>query len=141
MERAHVLIVEDNPIEREGLGVILAREGFDVTLMSDGAAALDHLRRHPVPDLIVLDMFLPVLDGWRFLEQLSANPLSEKPRIIIATGNLIIGRDWALSHDCDGFLRKPIDFDEMLQEVRRCLGDRPAAKESAPRGPVANRPL
>lgn len=140
MERAHVLIVEDNPIEREGLGVIFSREGYDVTLMGDGAAALDYLRRHGAPDLIMLDMFLPVLDGWRFLEQLFAMALPEKPRIIIATGNLIIGREWALSHNCDGFLRKPIDYDEMLQEVRRCLRDRATAKEPAARETVANEP-
>jgi CheY-like chemotaxis protein len=121
MERAHVLIVEDNPIEREGLGVILSREGFEVALVGDGLAALDYLRQHGPPKLILLDMFLPVLDGWRFLEQLFAMALPAMPRIIIATGSLIIGRDWALSHNCDGFLRKPIDYDEMLREVRRCL--------------------
>ena len=121
MEQARILVVEDNPIEREGLGVILSREGYQVALAEDGAAAVDYLTKHPSPDLIVLDMLLPVMDGWRFLEKLFEMSLKAMPRVIIATGNLVIGRDWALSHNCDGFLRKPIDFDEMLKEVRRCL--------------------
>jgi CheY-like chemotaxis protein len=121
MQQAHVLVVEDNPIEREGLGVILDREGYQVALVGDGLDAIEYLRKNPPPKLILLDMFLPVLDGWRFLEQLFAMALPTMPRVIIATGNLIIGRDWALSHNCDGFLRKPINYDEMLQEVKRCL--------------------
>src|SRR5688500_17631325 len=103
MEQARILVVEDNPIEREGLGVILSREGFQVALAEDGAAAVDYLKKHPSPDLIVLDMLLPVMDGWRFLEKLFEMSLKAMPRVIIATGNLVIGRDWALSHNCDGF--------------------------------------
>jgi CheY-like chemotaxis protein len=63
-----LLIVEDNDVTREGLATLLRREGFTVELAAHGRQALDYLNTGARPDVILLDMLLPVLDGWHFLE-------------------------------------------------------------------------
>jgi two-component system response regulator MtrA len=121
MDKARILVVEDNAIEREGVGVVLKAEGFDTVLVDDGQAALDYVRQHGCPGLILLDMILPKLDGWRFLQKLEELQLETRPHIIVTTGTLVIGQDWARSHGCAGVLRKPIDVDAMLTQIRECL--------------------
>jgi CheY-like chemotaxis protein len=113
-----LLVVEDNPIVREGLEVVLRREGYAVVHASDGEEALSYLRTHSRPDLIILDMLLPVLDGWHFLEQLRKGG-QDIPVVITTAINLTL--QWANDHGCRGFLKKPIEADELLAEVRRCL--------------------
>jgi CheY-like chemotaxis protein len=88
-----------------------------VVSVRDGQAALYLLAASPPPDLILLDMLMPVLDGWHFLNLL---PQPHVP-VVIATGT-ILTLEWADSHGCAGFLRKPIETEELLAEVRRCLG-------------------
>jgi two-component system copper resistance phosphate regulon response regulator CusR len=127
MSNRSVFVVEDNSIEREGLGVILSREGYDVTLLNNGRQALEHLRRGQPPRAILLDMFMPILDGWHFLEEMAALKPEPPPRVIVMTGNLVIGRDWARAHGCDGFLRKPVSADDLLAELERCVRDDAAA--------------
>jgi CheY-like chemotaxis protein len=115
-----LLVVEDNDEAREGLAVVLRREGYDILLAEHGEEALDHLRSGASPDLVLLDMLMPVLDGWHFLARLwQQEPL---PSVIIMTGS-IVTREWALEHGCQGFLRKPIQPEQLLEEVRRCLPD------------------
>jgi CheY-like chemotaxis protein len=120
-ERKTLLLVEDDETNREGLADYLRREGFDVVPLADGRQALDHLRQHPKPDLILLDMLLPVLDGWRFLEEVREAGIKPLPPIIIATGTQAIGREWAFAHGCAGFVHKPIDPAALQDEIMRCL--------------------
>jgi CheY-like chemotaxis protein len=118
---ARVLVVEDNEVAREGLAVVLQRAGCEVTLAADGREALDLLRSGPPPQLILLDMLMPVLDGWHFLEELRREvPPRAVPVVIVTSVNLSL--EWALDHDCQGFVRKPIESEKLLEEVRRCLG-------------------
>jgi CheY-like chemotaxis protein len=112
----HILVVEDNDPARRQFANALGREGYEVVALRDGRKALDYLATNPPPDLILLDMLMPVLDGWHFLERL---PQPHAP-VVIATST-ILTPDWAESHGCAGFLRKPIEADELLAEVRRCL--------------------
>ena len=121
MVKPTVLVIDDNAIAREGLGVVLSRAGYDVALLEHGQQALTHLHAHGPPHVILLDMIMPVLDGWGFLEQFDKLQLQPNPAIIITTGNLVIGKEWASAHACAGFLRKPFDVDDMLREVQRCL--------------------
>ena len=115
-----LLVVEDNDAAREGLAVVLRREGYRVLLAEHGEEALRHLQTEAGPDLVLLDMLMPVLDGWHLLARLWQNePLVP---IIITTGS-IVTREWALEHGCRGFLRKPIEAELLLEEVRRCLAD------------------
>ena len=120
-----LLIVEDNEVARVGLGTVLEKAGYRVDSADNGQTALDYLGQHPAPQLILLDMLLPVLDGWLFLEQLGRLNLQPKPPIIITTGSNIIGQEWAAAHGCAGLVRKPIDTEELLAQIRRCLGETP----------------
>jgi CheY-like chemotaxis protein len=121
-ETRHILVVEDNDLTREGLATLLNQEGYRVALAEDGEEALNHLRGGARPDLILLDMLMPVLDGWHFLERL--RPLRRPPALpIVITTATNLTREWAEAHDCQGCLRKPIEPERLLEEVRRCLGE------------------
>jgi len=113
-----LLVVEDNEVAREALAVLLQGAGYAVAGVSHGREALDYLRTGPRPHLILLDMLLPVLDGWEFLEILHREAVTIP--VIVTTGT-IISREWAKQHGCAGFVRKPIDPNGLLTEVRQCL--------------------
>ncbi len=115
-----LLVVEDNAITREGLAIVLREAGYHVVLASNGNEALDELQRHPAPDLVLLDMLMPVLDGWHFLQELQRQPQGAAVSILVVTGT-VLSLDWALSHGCCGFLRKPIEPESLLGEIQRCL--------------------
>jgi CheY-like chemotaxis protein len=126
-----VLVVEDNDEAREGLAVLLRREGYQVLLAEHGEEGLRHLRAGARPDLVLLDMLMPVLDGWHFLEQLrQQEPLVP---VIIMTGS-VLTREWALEHGCQGFLRKPIQPELLLGEVQRCLAGPSGQADVRPSG-------
>jgi CheY-like chemotaxis protein len=118
-----VLLVEDNPIVREGLAEVLRCEGYDVASAEHGQDALAYLDENRPPALILLDMLLPVMDGWRFLERLGRNWVEPKPPVLVVTGSQVIGPEWAEAHGCAGFLRKPVEPERLVAEVRRCLQD------------------
>ena len=114
-----IMVVEDNAIAREGLAIILRRHGFNVIAFENGMDALNHVAKKPTVDLILLDMVMPVLDGWHFLQRLKALPVGSTP-VVVTTGT-ILTREWAAQNGCAGFLRKPIEEDELLGEINRLL--------------------
>jgi CheY-like chemotaxis protein len=114
-----VLIIEDNLILREGLCTVLRRRGFDTHTAADGDVGLAMLAAVN-PDLILLDMFMPVVDGWRFLESFVQSPHKHIPVIVTTSAGL--SREWATDHGCVGFLKKPFDGDELFAEIGRVLG-------------------
>jgi CheY-like chemotaxis protein len=116
-----LLIVDDDPITRAGLAATLEAAGHAVVPVANGAEALDYLHHHAPPDLILLDMLMPVLDGWHLLDQLKRTPSGVAARVVVVTAT-ILTPDWAAQNGCAGFLRKPITTEELLAEVRRCLG-------------------
>jgi CheY-like chemotaxis protein len=118
--------VENNAVEREGLGVIVRAEGYEATLLADGAAALDYLRTNEPPDLILLDMLLPGLDGWHVLDAIEVMKFTRRPDIIVVIGTLAVGKEWVESHGCFSVVRKPIDVDRLLSQIKTCLAGRPA---------------
>jgi two-component system response regulator MtrA len=118
--RKTVLVIEDNTIAREGLVVVLRRHGFDAITATDGGAALDMLAGGASPDLILLDMLMPGTDGWRFLDRFRAGRHGPIP-VIITTGTNLT-REWADSHHCAGFLKKPYDAVDLVAEIRQALG-------------------
>src|SRR5262245_29604486 len=115
-----IMVVEDNAIAREGLAVILGRHGYNVIAFENGLDALNHVATGGKQDLILLDMVLPLLDGWHFLQRLKALPVGATP-VVVTTGT-ILTREWATQNGCAGFLRKPIEEDELLDELNRHLG-------------------
>jgi CheY-like chemotaxis protein len=114
-----VLVVEDNNIAREGLALVLRRRGYNVAVAADGAEALESLRRGPHPDVILLDMLLPVLDGWDFLQERKHHPALANIPVVITTALSIADQEWAESLGADGYLRKPIEVGVLLDAIRR----------------------
>jgi CheY-like chemotaxis protein len=119
-ELPKLLLVEDNAATREALQSFLKNAGYQVAVAANGQKALEYLAREPHPDLILLDMLMPVMDGWAFLEQLDRlNPPPAAPLIITTSG--ITTREWALAHGAAGFVQKPIDPGQLLAEIKRCI--------------------
>lgn len=115
-----IMVVEDNDITREGLVNILRREGLQVVAFEDGQPALDYLDAGHRPDLIVLDMLMPVVDGWHFLRTMQKWPAPLSIPIIVITG-AVLGEKWPEAHGCAGFLPKPFEGSQLLAEIKRCL--------------------
>lgn len=115
-----ILVAEDDAAACEALAVILARAGYRLVAAADGQQALDLLAGGLRPDVILLDMLMPVLDGWHFLTRLRSLPGPAAP-VIITTGT-VLTREWATAHGCAGFVKKPFDPDELLVELLRVLG-------------------
>src|SRR5687767_13002330 len=96
-----ILVVEDNTAARDRLALLLGREGYWVSVVNDGVEALNYLKNYPVPRVILLDLMMPLLDGWQFLKQLNDLNLQPKPCVIVITGAGDIGRDEAAGLGCD----------------------------------------
>src|SRR6478736_4724834 len=99
-----ILVVEDNDITREGLAAVLRRAACRVATAENGQQALGVLGADPPPDLILLDMLMPVLDGWHFLDRLKRSPRKSVP-VVVTTGT-ILTPEWATQHGCAGFIKK-----------------------------------
>ena len=117
-----ILVVEDDETIRDWLVVVLHRAGYAVNVAMNGKDALAYLERGATPDLILLDMLMPVVDGWRFLEQLRQLGPARTIPVIVTTGT-ILTKEWAHQHDCISCIRKPVDERELVAEVQRCLTD------------------
>jgi two-component system chemotaxis response regulator CheY len=118
-----ILVVEDNPIQREGVAAILQQQGYTVLPAADADEGLAWVRSEPPPDLVLLDMMTrAVKDGWYFLAQRSRVPSAASIPVIIVTdvGNASDG--WACMLGARGLLRKPLEVDALLAQIRRCLG-------------------
>ncbi len=111
-----VLIVEDDADLREMMAQLLALEGYVATTVANGLEALEYLERGDKPDVILLDLMMPVMDGWEFRRQQQAVPtLANVPVIILSA----IDQRRAAEVDAVAFLKKPLDFDRLLELVRR----------------------
>jgi two-component system response regulator MprA len=119
-----ILIVDDNEVLREGLAAILGRFGFAVALAADGGEGLALLRGGLRPDLILLDMITPGLDGWSFLVERRGDPALAGIPVVIHTSLGVASPEWAAGLGATGLLRKPVETDQLLGEVRRCLSPR-----------------
>jgi len=113
-----VLVVEDDIDVREMLGQVLQTEGYDVGLAGDGADALRRLRAERTPQVILLDLMMPVMNGWQFRDEQRRDPrLSRIPVIVLSGDNGVERKAGALG--ADAFLRKPVDLDALLDTVSR----------------------
>jgi len=107
-----ILIVDDDAGSRHALTKLLRDEGFSVVALGGGTAAFEYLRRSPLPELIVLDLMMPDMEGWDFRHEQKRDPkLAGIPVIAVsAVGKLV---------DVDFSFRKPLDFEEFLGAVKR----------------------
>jgi CheY-like chemotaxis protein len=113
-----VLVVEDDYDIRATLSEILESEGYRVVGAAHGAEALAYLQGHPKPCLILLDLMMPIMNGWQFRVEQRLNPdLRDIPVVVISADSNV--REKAASIEANGFVGKPIDLDELLDEVQR----------------------
>src|SRR5262245_22661189 len=111
-----VLIVEDDADLREMMAQLLALEGFVATTVANGLEALEYLERGDKPDIILLDLMMPVMDGWEFRRQQQSDPtLASVPVVILSA----LDQRRAAEVNAVAFLKKPLDFDRLLQLVRQ----------------------
>lgn len=117
-----VLAVEDDNDLREFYGTLLREEGHQVRLARNGLEALHQLDW--TPDLILLDLMMPVMDGYEFLRRLRASPKGASIPVLVLSAALPPGR--ATLRGAQAVLRKPFDFDRMLRTIEM-YGNRPRA--------------
>src|SRR5918997_3937045 len=116
-----ILVVEDNEMNRDMLSRRLIRKKYDVLVAVDGRESVE-VARSEAPDLILMDMSLPVMDGWAAARQLKANPETQTIPIIALTAHAMSGdRERALDAGCDDYDTKPIEFARLLHKIRACL--------------------
>jgi CheY-like chemotaxis protein len=116
-----VLLVEDNEESRDGLSRHLRRKGYEVLLAIDGRQGVD-IARAEAPDLILMDMSLPVLDGWEATRQLKAGAQTRGIPVIALTAHAMAGdRERALEAGCDDYDTKPIEFSRLLPKIESLL--------------------
>jgi two-component system, cell cycle response regulator DivK len=120
-----ILIVEDNEMNRDVLSRQLARRGHRVETAADGLHGLAAAREH-APDLILLDLGLPGIDGWECARRLKADAATRDIPIIALTAHAMVGdRQKALEAGCDDFDTKPIDLAVLLDKITRLLARGP----------------
>jgi CheY-like chemotaxis protein len=119
---ARILCAEDNEDNLFMLQRRLSRAGFEVTIARDGAQTVEWAKTL-LPDLIVMDLHLPVLDGWEATRRLKNQAETKHIPIIVLTADATKkGRENALAAGCDEFEYKPIDFEGLLGKIRSLLG-------------------
>jgi CheY-like chemotaxis protein len=125
-----ILLVEDNEMNRDMLSRRLLRNGYQVVLAVDGGEGLA-MARAESPDLILMDMSLPVLDGWEATRQLKSEPRTRQIPVIALTAHAMAGdRQKALSAGCDDFDTKPVELPRLLTKIEALLQkprERPAS--------------
>ncbi|HEY0156817.1 MAG TPA: response regulator [Thermoanaerobaculia bacterium] len=116
-----ILIVEDNEMNRDMLSRRLERRGYGVLLATDGQMGLEVARANR-PDLVLMDMSLPVVDGWEATRQMKADPfLKHIPVIALTAHAMAQDRDKALEAGCDDYDTKPIELPRLLAKIEALL--------------------
>src|SRR5215210_6513835 len=122
-----LLLVEDNAENRDGLSRHLRRRGYEVLVAVDGRQGVE-VARAERPDLILMDMSLPVLDGWEATRLLKADADTRAIPVIALTAHAMAGdREKALEAGCDEYDTKPVEFARLLGKIQALLGGPAAA--------------
>lgn len=124
-----VLIAEDNPVNRELLHELLETRGHSVTEACDGQQALEQIKESR-PDILLLDLDMPILDGFGTVQQIRDNPDLRSLPVLAVTAYAMQGdRERVLSSGFDGYLSKPIQSRLLFEELDRLLKGNRAAKQ------------
>lgn len=118
-----ILLVEDNEMNLDMLSRRLQRQGYDIIIAMDGAKGVE-LARAESPDIILMDMSLPIMDGWQATRTLKGDEKTQQIPIIALTAHAIAGdREKCLAAGCDEYESKPVKFPELLQKIQAFVGE------------------
>ena len=122
-----ILLVEDNQMNSDMLSRRLARKGYEVAIAIDGQQGIE-MARSETPDLILMDMSLPVVDGWEATRQLKSAPETQSIPIIALTAHAMAGdREKAIEAGCNDYDIKPIELPRLLEKIEALLGGKASA--------------
>jgi CheY-like chemotaxis protein len=122
-----ILLVEDNQMNRDMLSRRLARKGYEVALAIDGQQGIE-MARSETPDLILMDMSLPVVDGWEATRQLKRAPETQSIPVIALTAHAMAGdREKAVEAGCNDYDIKPIELPRLLEKIEALLSGKTGA--------------
>ena len=114
-----ILLVEDNEDNRDMLSRRLQRKGFDVSLAVDGQDGVNKAEAD-MPDLILMDMSLPVMDGWQATKKLKSEPATKDIPVIALTAHAMSSdREKAIEAGCDDYDTKPVDLQRLLDKIEK----------------------
>lgn len=117
-----VLLVEDNEMNRDMLSRRLERKGFEVVFAQDGSVAVE-LAGSEQPALILMDMSLPVMDGWEATRRIKADPATKGIPVIALTAHAMAGdKEKAMEAGCEDYDTKPVDFPRLLGKIESLIG-------------------
>lgn len=126
MAAAKILIIEDNEQNMYLTTYLLEKHGYTVAQARDGYEGIE-LAGHSQPTLILLDIQLPIMDGFTVVEELRRNPDLDQVPVVAITSHAMVGdRERILAAGCDGYIEKPIDPDTFMGEIERHLSGRNA---------------
>lgn len=121
---ATLLLVEDNEMNRDMLSRRLIRRGFGILMAVDGQQGLEMARENQ-PDLVLMDMSLPVMDGWTATRLLKDDPSTASIPVIGLTAHAMAGdREKCLEAGCDDYDTKPVEFSRLMEKIEHHLGRR-----------------
>jgi len=116
-----ILLVEDQEMNRDMLSRRLKKRGYDVSIAVDGAEGLEKARSE-APDLILMDMSLPVIDGWEATRQLKADEATRGIPVVALTAHaMTTDREKALEAGCDAYETKPVELPRLLETIEKLL--------------------
>jgi two-component system cell cycle response regulator DivK len=125
-----ILLIEDNEQNRDALSRRLQRRGYDVIMAADGKQGVD-LAQAELPDLILMDLNLPDVDGWEATRRIKAAPETRAIPVMAMTAHAIAGdKERALQAGCDDYHPKPVDFPRLLEQIDALLQKTPQKEES-----------
>ena len=117
-----ILLVEDNEMNRDMLTRRLERKGFEVVIAVDGQAGVD-MATTANPDLVLMDLSLPVMDGWEATRKIKTDPATQSIPVIALTAHAMAGDEQkALEAGCDDYDTKPVDLKRLLAKIEGFLG-------------------
>lgn len=122
-----LLLVEDNELNRDMLSRRLLRKGYQIVIAVDGAEGV-RLAQAERPDLILMDLSLPVVDGWEATRQIKASPETRAIPVIALTAHAMAGdREAAITAGCDDFDTKPVELERLLLKIEALLSRTPGS--------------
>ena len=120
-----ILLVEDNEMNRDMLSRRLIRKKFEVVIAIDGVEGIE-MSISEAPDIILMDMSLPVLDGWQATKKIKADPQTKNIPVIAMTAHAMVGdQEKCLQAGCDDYDTKPVQFPRLLYKIKNLIGKEP----------------